>query len=478
MRHRHHNSFAKCCQRAALALWTLAALASPGSAEHLAAPSPAAVYTNEFLQRLSRMHVRGSLSLNWRNVGPRRPGFETQIQNEIYLADMYFGLEGPFIDGVPLQVEWHMPTAGQGSLQLYQLNFSYNRIEDFTFQFGQFLVPFSRYNELYRANDFLTVTRPLLYASPDSLDLVVRVNSPRPPVSVGYTDLGARATWYPPSKNPYLPSEITFFVVNGLGENNNRQRTFPNTDFLGIPGVPGNGSNIDFGHQNNNLADNNNYKSFGGRAVFSLGDVRFPWPVPEGILDVTGMNLGLAGMGGQYDLEGHLNYQTYAADLTFDYRGFNVSAEYVYGFNQFLSPLENFGAIALPVSMVKDFETNQGYFIQTSFPLIRKPPWGERVTGVLVFNQMFRRGPLLDLFLNQVISGTTFPSIQAEGAGAYRGSTHINKFTAALNYQLTDHFNFKTEYSYWTMGDASTRSLTSIGLVDIYQIAFAMAMGF
>src|SRR5207302_3919997 len=138
--------------------------------------------------------------------------------NEVYLADMYFGLEGPFIDGVPLAVEWHMPTAGQGSLQLYQLNFAYKRIDNFTFQFGQFLVPFTRYNELYRANDFLTVTRPLLFASPDSLDLVVRVNSPRPPVSVGYTDIGARVSFYPPSDNPYVPKEMTFYVVNGLGE--------------------------------------------------------------------------------------------------------------------------------------------------------------------------------------------------------------------------------------------------------------------
>ena len=34
----------------------------------------------------------------------------------------------------------------------------------------------------------------------------------------------------------------------------------------------------DFGHENNNLADNNNAKSLGGRVVFALGDLRLPWP--------------------------------------------------------------------------------------------------------------------------------------------------------------------------------------------------------
>src|SRR4051812_19357098 len=150
----------------------------------------------DMLRRLSRMHVEGSLSLNWRNVGPRKPGFETQIQDEVYLADMYFGADGPFVDQVPFQIEFHLPTAGQGRIELNQLNFQYNRIDNATLQFGKFLIPFGRYNELYRPDQFLTVTRPLLFASPDSLDLVVRLNSPRPPLTSGYTDIGARASYY------------------------------------------------------------------------------------------------------------------------------------------------------------------------------------------------------------------------------------------------------------------------------------------
>ena len=437
----------------------------------------------DMLRRLSRMHIGGSLSLNWRNVGPRKPGFETQIQNEVYLADMYFGIDGPFVDGVPFQIETNWPTANAGRPQLNQLNFGYRRLDDFLFQFGKFLVPYGRYNELYRPDQFLTVTRPLLYASPDSLDLVVRLNSPRPPVSSGYTDIGARVSYYPPSDDALIPDELTFFVLNGLGENNNRLRTFPNTDNLGIPGVPGNGSNIDFGHQNNNLADNNNSKSFGGRVVFSLGDLRFPWPIPEGASDLKGVNLGFSGMGGQYDLEGVLNYQMYTADISFDYLGFNFSGEYEYAYNQFEDPQipQGFKAsdtVPATVPFHRDFEIDRGYFIQLAAPLIRHPRVGDRLTGVLVWNQMFHRGPIQDLLLNQTINGTLFPSAVALRPFPERATTRIDKYTAALNWQLSEHFTLKFDYSYWTMGQASTRSVNSLGLVDIYQGAFSMVMGF
>jgi hypothetical protein len=425
------------------------------------------------------MRVTGSLSLNYRNLGPREPGFETQIQDEIYLGDMYFGIAGPFIDNVPFQLEFHMPTAGEGSIQLFQANVAYKGFENFTFLMGKFLIPFGRYNELYKANDFLTVTRPLLFASPDSLDLAVRENSPRPPLSVGYTDIGARISYYPPSKESYVPEEITFYIVNGLGENDNRQRTFQDTDFLGIPGVPGSGIDIDYSHQNNNLAGSNNYKAPGGRVVFALGDVRLPWPVPEGILDLTGMNLGLSAAGGQYDLEGHLTYGIFGGDITFDYLGFNFSGEYVYSFNRFLAPTDTGTITSIqPGQMITDSEINKGYYIQVSAPILRKPRYGKRLTGILVFNQMFHRGPVLDLFLNPVLNGTTYPSVNAEQPNTPHATTQMEKYTAALNYQLTDHFALKAEYSYWVMGRSAIRSPTELGLVDIYQVGFAMVMGF
>ena len=457
-----------------------ASVNAPAAAAVKGAPEPYGGYElSDFLRRVSHMHVGGSLSLNWRNVGPRKPGFETQIQNEVYLADMFFGIDGPFVDGVPFQLELGWPTANSGQPQLNQLNFGYRRAENWLLQFGKFLVPYGRYNELYRPDQFLTVTRPLLYASPDSLDLVVRLNSPRPPVSSGYTDIGARASYYPPTQRAWLPDELTVFVVNGLGESTNRLRTFPNTDNLGIPGIPGNGSSIDFGHQNNNLADNNNQKSIGTRVVFSLGDLRFPWPIPEGASDLKGVNLGLSGMSGQYDLEGQLAYQMYSLDWSFDYLGFNVSGEYEYSYDQFKDPqINQDGTIPAKVGFARDFEVNRGYFIQLAAPILRHPSVGERLTGVLVFNQLFRRGPIQDLLLNQTLNGTVFPSANGLRPFPERATTRIDKYTAALNYQLSEHFALKFDYSYWTMGQASTRSVTSLGLVDIYQGAFSMVMGF
>ena len=167
-------------------------------------------------QAFSDWRLGGSLSFNWRGVAPREPGFETQIQHEVFLADIYFDFHGPVLNGVPFRMEFNIPTSGQGVPQLYQFFFKYDRIKHWDFQLGKFLVPFGRYNELYRPDMFLTITRPLLYASPDSLDLVVRINSPRPPFSSGYTDIGVRTSYYPNPQNHLVPTEVTLFVVNGF----------------------------------------------------------------------------------------------------------------------------------------------------------------------------------------------------------------------------------------------------------------------
>jgi hypothetical protein len=468
------NSFPNFCQRAAIFLFFIASLPA-------GAVRGAEITVPPLLRGLSKLQVDGSFSLNWRNVGPKKPGFETQIQDEVYLSDMYFGLKGPVHEHLPFEVEWHIPTGSQGRVQLNQLYFSMTGLKDWTFQFGKFLVPFGRYNELYKPDEFLTVTRPLLYASPDSLDLVVRVNSPRPPFSYGYTDVGARASYYPPSLHPLVPSELTAFVVNGLGESTNRLRTFPDPENLGIQSVPANGVTLDFGHRNNNLADNNNYKSVGARVVFGLGDVRLPWPLPEESADLKGITLGLSAMGGQFDLEGNLNYQMYGIDYSFDYQGFNFSGEYMYSTNDLLAPVAaSSSTLAAPLTFSERREVNQGYFIQASFPLWRKPPIGRRLTGVLVYNQIFRRGPLLDLFLNYNDGNTftVYPSLNAIFPGAPFVKRRITKYTAALNHQLTEHFFLKFEYSYWVMNRSTTRTATSLGLVDIYQGATSISCSF
>ncbi|MDO8756501.1 MAG: hypothetical protein Q7J64_00690 [Elusimicrobiota bacterium] len=434
--------------------------------------------------RFSNVRLFGAASLNWRNVGPREPGFETQIQNQVYLADMYLGAEGPVTENVPVNIEWNLPTAGRGTPRLSQAFAEYNGIRRIKFQLGKFMVPFGRYNELYRPDQYLAVTRPLLYASPDSLDLVVRPNSPRPPFSYGYSDVGLRWSWYPVRVHPLVPSEVTLFVVNGVGEQKNRLRTFPNPSNLGIPGPGTNGVVPDFGHENNNLADNNNAKTLGGRIVFALGDLRLPWPVPEQAADLTGTHLGLSGMGGNYDLEGYLNYEMWSADWSFEYGGVSLSGEAMYSRNHFLTPIlaanstQAVPVLLAPVTHTRQVEHLYGYFVQGSFPLMRKPPYGKRLTGLFVYTEMYRRGPLLDFLLNYNDGTTIFDSMTAYRPGAPFVTRKIGKYTSGVHWQLAEHISAKFEYSYWVMGKSTIRSETSLGLNDIYQGAFSLVMGF
>ena len=447
-----------------------------------AAPLPSTV--DVMLKRLSQIRLFGSASVNWRNVGPRTPGYETQIQDEVYLADLYFGLEGPALPGVPFHLEMSAPTALQGNVQLYQMYAEYDRIRRMKFQAGKFLVPFGRENELYRPDEILTVTRPLLFASPDSLDLVVRPNSPRPPVSAGYTDVGARVSWYPVRVHPLIPDEITVYVVNGLSETGNRSRTFPNPNNLGIPSIPTNGVTDDFGHQNNNLADNNNNKALGGRVVFALGDLRLPLPIPERDADLDGVLLGFSAMGGKYDLEGDLNYQMWDLNWSFQYQGISFSGEAEYSTDQFLNPLivstssASSPTLVGPVQHARLREELYGYNVQAAFPILRNPPFGRRLTGILVYNQMYRRGPLLDFLLNVNDGTTVFPSMTGVRSNATQVQTQIDKYTAALNYQLSEHFALKLETSYWAMRKPTVVTATSLGNHDIDQTAFSLVMGF
>ena len=119
-----------------------------------------------------------------------------------------------------------------------------------------------------------------------------------------------------------------------------------------------------------------------------------------------------------------------------------------------------------------------GYFIQAAFPLMRKPPYGKRLTCLLVYNEMYRRGPLLDFLLNFNDGTTVFDSMTAVRPYAPFVRTRIRKYTAGLHWQLSEHFAAKGEYSYWVMGKSTVRSPTSLGLNDIYQGAFSLVLGF
>ena len=273
-----------------------------------------------------------------------------------------------------------------------------------------------------------------------------------------------------------MPSEMTFFAVNGFSEATNRQRTFPRPDNLGIVPPPPNGTSIDFGHENNNLADNNNNKTFGGRVVYSLGSLELlPWPTPDSKREVNGITLGLSAMGGTYDLESELENRVLGVDMTFDYHGINFSGEYIDNLHQFKSPLMASSAtIVSPTNLVEDSEEIQGYFVRLAYPIMRRPAWGRRLTATAGYDQVFRRGPQLSLLLNQTLGGTLFPSIGGFNPSLSRVSTRIDKLSAAFNFEWTEHFFLKWEYSYWVMG----RSTTEEGSTDIYQGAFSAVVSF
>ena len=235
---------------------------------------------------------------------------------------------------------------------------------------------------------------------------------------------------------------------------------------------------VDFGHRNNNLADNNNAKAFGGRCVFGAGDVRIPWPFPEEAADLTGVSVGVSGMGGRYDLEGYLDSFLYGLDLSFHYLGLHFSGEYMYSYNHFLAPLGTSATtLAAPLQQVRSREEIHGYFLQTSFPVLRKAPVGKRVTGIVVFNQVVRRGPQLDLFLNYndgndlpVSAGVQQPSPDrhAMDRQIHRGAQlGIDRsFFSQVRLFVLDH------------GKIHDPLESSLGLVDIYQTAFSMVMSF
>jgi len=413
--------------------------------------SVSVVWPKEFFKDLN---VNGVMSLNWRLIGPKYPGFENQIQNEVYLADMYFGFDGKISGKFPFFLEFQIPTASRGGINLYRFSTELLYEEKYKLELGKFLIPFGHYNELYRPDQFLTVTRPLLYASPDSLDIVSRLNSPHPPISAGYTDIGVKAGYLPKSEHFWIPTEITFYLVNGLGETPNRIRTFQNSNNLLVPGTNVGGTDIDFGHLNNNLADNNNHKAPGGRIVFALGDLKIPTIFEERKIELNGVRVGFSGMHGRYDLEeavGGLNYQIIGTDLIFQYKNCSFSAEYIYGENDFRKAQADSGGM-IDFAQRTDHlqsktEINKGYYIQTAFPAWKNPPIGQKLLGILAFNRLERIGPEL-IFSKNTNPADGLPII-AFSPSRQRLKTLMDKYTAGLNWQIANNFVMKAEYSYW-----------------------------
>ncbi|MDO8430051.1 MAG: hypothetical protein Q7S73_01640 [bacterium] len=393
-------------------------------------------------------NFNGSFALNFRINGPENQRNEFIIQNPIWIIAFFgWNWQYPAFDIGPTHwenkifAEFKIPPPENGHIVLYQL-YSQLTYENYEIKIGKFLVPFGYYNSLYKPDQFLTLTRPDIYADPSDLDFIShRLNGPRAILTPGYSDTGLNLSYNSESDKIYIPKILSIYVVNGLGEISDRSRTFPNSQMPGIPPPPIGGVDLDFGNTKNRLASHFNQKAFGGRMEFLLGDFKFSHPISEKKrIKLTGISLGLSGMhSGTYSLEPGLPYTILGTDLSFRYRRLSFTGEYVYGENKFrhaqadadgeIDFLQN--TEQLPTKL----EINRGLYLQGAFP-IRK-----QLLGIVSFGRLERRGPEM-MFSSNTRHLAFAPSNK-------RINTSVNKYTFGLNYALTEDFDIKWEFSYW-----------------------------
>ncbi len=344
---------------------------------------------------LSAWRWGGSLSLNYRNIGAKP--IEIEIENQLLLTDVFFRIEGPVLEDTPFLAEFALDEDGKP--ELYQLAVKSLKIRRVELEFGRFLVPFGRTNELYRPDLYPLVTKPLLYASP-GLDFVSRVSYPHPLFSSGYADTGAPATYRPHAEPLWFPRNFTLFLVNGLQESPIRGRRPPEPrTFLILDSVSG--TDVDWGHEGNFLADNNDTKNPGGRITWDYGDVTYPSPFSRAAF-VNGFSASLSGMGGKYDIEDRLSNWAWGADLGLRHGTYRLTAEFLSGETQAKWPSVGTSTATTP-SLIKDRYQLKGYSIQLEFPFARFP-LSEQTRVVLRGESMTRRGPVLN-FLGEVEPG-------------------------------------------------------------------------
>lgn len=472
----HANSFPRICQRGLPLLLFLAALTPPASAYRLG----------------TNWSMDGSMSMNYRGLGNAR---EVEIENQLALTNVYFGVEGPSLHGIPMRLQFALDDAGKP--ELHQAVVGYKKWRQWSIEAGKFIVPFGRYNQLYRPGDYLTVTHPMLYADPRNLDDVNRINLPRPVFSQGYTDIGLHVVHFPRSGLQWMPDKVHAFVVNGLGESAQRGQDAPDPRLLAIPPDSPNGVDIDFEHRAQRLRDNNDGKTGGARLEFDVGDFEVPLSLPEGRGEIRGLQLGLSAMAGQYDVRDSLGYRMLGADAAFQYRDFAFAGEIVHSVNGLRVPVvlssttvtsggQPTGPPSLTAELPETTEIHWGYYVQASFPIagrafLRKLKAKGRVLGVLGYNFMQRRGWELE---NRNAADTTTGRFILNGVEFFqfntppgcvnspgcRGRTvvsNVQKYTAAVNYQMTDFFGLKFEYSYWDL--ATQRDLDQTAVAGVLQ---------
>lgn len=391
----------------------------------------------------------GALSLNYRNIGAKP--IEIEIENQLALADIFVRVDGPMMEDTPFLVEFNLDEEGRPELfRLAVRSFRLRRVE---LELGRFLVPFGRTNELYRPDLYPLVTKPLLYASP-GLDFVSRVSHPHPLFSSGYTDTGARVTYTPRSEPIWFPRKFTAFLVNGLQESPISGRGAPDPRTFNILDSVS-GTDVDWGHEINNLADNNDTKNPGGRIEWDYGDVAYPSPFSRAAF-VHGFSLGASGIIGKYDIEDRLSNWATAADLGLRRREYRLTAEYLVGGAQAKWPDLGTSTNTVP-SLVKDRYVMRGLSVQLEFPF-PEFPLSKQTRVILRGETMTRRGPVLNR-KGEIVPEPTAP---------HHIKTRVNKFSGGFHSRMSPHFSVKLEYGLWTFGLSPS----------IYQILWAGVLSF
>jgi len=398
------------------------------------------------LRTLNNWRWGGSLSFTYRNIGARP--IEIEIENQMALTDMYFRAEGPALQDTPFLLEFAL--AANGQPELYRLavkNMTINRVE---LEVGRFLIPFGRSNELYRPDLYPLVTKSLLYASP-GLDFVSRVSYPHPLFSSGYADTGIRMMYKPHAEPVWFPRKLTLYVVNGLQESPIRGRRPPDPrTFLILDSVSG--SDVDWGHEVNFLADNNDTKNPGARIEWDYGDAAYPSHFSRAAF-VNGVSAGLSGLIGKYDIEDRLSNWVWGADVGLRRGQYRLTGEFISGEVQAKWVTLGTSADATP-PLIKDRYSESGYSIQLEFPF-SELSFSKQTRAIFRGESFTRHGPVLNRL------GEIFPDVP-------HIKTRVNKYSGGLNGQVNEYFMTKLEYGLWTFDQFSS----------IYQILWSGVLSF
>ena len=262
-------------------------------------------------------------------------------------------------------------------------------------QVGRIVIPFGRFNYLSYPNNYLPVTRPILYPSHD-VDFMDRgPNFPRPFFMTTWTDLGAclYGSWWPTDDQQLW---YAAYVVNG----------------------PQGADDLNWLQIQRYWKDNNDGKHFGGRVSYSLGD---------------DLSVGASGIAGRYDDWDALQHWMIGADLRLGWRDVGFWGEYIFEHVR-----------------VRDAEDEEARYDQAGFTAqVDAPLFGlleDRLKAFATFGRMWRTGPLLvdrdgDPFSKQANRLDPFFTDDV--------STMVGKYSLGLAFTPVEFVTIKAEYAWW-----------------------------